>query len=215
METEVAAALAALTGHRTHIGSGAPNTAIAQVRYSHDAMIDLIIERPSISQNEIAEVFGYTPPWVSRVINSDAFQARLAERKGDIIDPLLIASVEERLRGIAQLSAVILQRELEATQNPKLAERMLELSTKALGFGARREVSVDLTSYVVHVPPKQDNVDWMKTHAPYGVQDAIEVQGSKVLPPPPAPTVKPERSELRDILTSAATSPQTSETRGS
>jgi hypothetical protein len=38
---------------------------IQKVRYTHDAMIDLIIADPSIHQNHLAKIFGYTASFVS------------------------------------------------------------------------------------------------------------------------------------------------------
>jgi hypothetical protein len=71
-------------------------TGIAKVGYTHDAMVDQLIATPHISQGELASIFGYSQTWVSQVINSDAFQARLAHRKEQLADPLIIRSIEER-----------------------------------------------------------------------------------------------------------------------
>jgi len=86
---------------------------IQRVKYSHDAMIDLIIVNPGISQGDVAKAFGYTEPWVSRIFGSDAFQARLAQRKADLVDPTLVASVEERLRAVASRSLDLVMEKLE------------------------------------------------------------------------------------------------------
>lgn len=143
-------------------GTASAAGAISRVRYTHDAMIDLLISRPGVAQNEIAKYFGYTVGWVSRVVNSDAFQARLALRKEDITDPLLIQSFEERLKGLANQSLEIIQNKLDATANPDLAIKALELSTKALGMGARPERATQVSNtFVVALPPKVENEgDW-------------------------------------------------------
>ena len=54
-----------------------------RVKYSHDAMIDLIIASPGIQQNTLAIHFGYTVGWISTIMQSDAFQAKLAARKDE------------------------------------------------------------------------------------------------------------------------------------
>ena len=113
---------------------------IARVRYTHDAMIDIIIADPCITQNELAARFGYTPGWVSQIITSDAFQARLAERSKDLIDPTIRATVEERFKAIVLRSLEILREKLDrpAAQVPdNLALRTLEISSRAAGFGAK------------------------------------------------------------------------------
>ena len=121
--------------------------AIERVKYTHDAMIDIIIARPEISQNQIAEHFGYTVAWVSRIFCSDAFQARLAQRRTELIEPGIAASFEERLKLMANKSADILLKRLEDTDledaesvanGVNVAFKALELSAKSLGYGARQ-----------------------------------------------------------------------------
>ena len=67
-------------------GTATGKDAIARVKYTHDAMIDLIVAQPGVKQGEIAKYFGYTQAWVSRIMNSDAFLARLAQRKADLVE---------------------------------------------------------------------------------------------------------------------------------
>jgi len=112
--------------------------AIAKVRYSHDGMIDLIVEDPSISQNRIAEIFGYTPAWVSLVMSSDAFKERLAARKAELVDPAIRATLEERFRSVVTRSLEVLADKLSAPSSvvpDALALRAAELGAKALGLG--------------------------------------------------------------------------------
>ena len=114
--------------------------AIAKVHYTHDAMIDQIIAFPGISQNELATKFGYTPSWISQIISSDAFQSRLAERTKELIDPTVRATVEEQFKGIVARSLDIIREKLNKPSHQipdNLALRTLELSSRALGYGAR------------------------------------------------------------------------------
>ena len=82
------------------IGTESAAGALARVKFSHDAMIDVIIANPTVSQGEIAKHFGYTQAWVSRIMNSDAFLARLALRKEDLVDPSIALSIDEKLRAV-------------------------------------------------------------------------------------------------------------------
>lgn len=115
-----------------------PGQAIQKIRYSHDAMIDVIIQNPAISQNQLAAVFGYTAPWVSLVMSSDAFRERLAARKSELVDPAIRASVEERFKALVTRSLEVLQEKLAAPSSTipdNLALRAAELGAKALGIG--------------------------------------------------------------------------------
>lgn len=114
--------------------------AIAKLRYTHEAMSDQLIANPTISQNDLAALFGYSPSWVCQILASDAFQARHIERVRDLVDPTLRATVEERFKGLMLRSLEILQEKLNKPSHQipdQLALRTFELSSRAAGFGAR------------------------------------------------------------------------------
>lgn len=134
---------------------------LVKVNYTHDAMIDLIVASPSISQGAIAQHFGYSEGWISQIFCSDLFQKRLAERKSELVDPAIIASIEKRLEGLAHLSMNIVQEKLEATRSAALAIETLNLATKSLGYGARDRGAQVQQNVVVVLPAKeQDSTVW-------------------------------------------------------
>ncbi len=111
---------------------------LTKIRYSHDAMIDLIISNPWMHQNELAAYFGYSASWISVVMNTDMFKARLAERRDEVIDPTVKATLEERFKSVIARSLQVLQEKLskDASAVPdNLALRAAELGAKALGMG--------------------------------------------------------------------------------
>lgn len=124
-----------------------------KIRYTHDAMVDLIIANPEKSQNWIAEQFGYTPAWVSTIFTSDAFQARLAQRRAELVDPALIATIEHKFKAMAHRSAEIL---MEKLNNPiekisdQLALQAFQISTRAAGFGVR-DIAPPASTTEVHL----------------------------------------------------------------
>jgi DNA primase len=138
-------------------------------------MIDLVIGDPTISQNAIAAHFGYTPGWVSQVFNSDAFKNRLAERKEEIIDPVIRASIEEKLNALADTSIKVLLEKLQQTQNMNVAIRALDVTTRALGYGAK-QAQVQVNTYIAHVPPRAVSVEeWSNTYkSPLAAPKVIE-----------------------------------------
>jgi len=146
---------------------GGAAVAIQKVRYSHDAMIDLIVANPAVSQNELAAHFGYTPGWVSQIINSDAFRERLAERKDELVDPRIRTSIEERIRALADKSIEVLLQKLHETSNMNVAVRALDVATRSLGYGAKPANAVQINNYVAHVPPRAQSAnDWQQTYTP-------------------------------------------------
>jgi len=149
------------------MGTESAAGAIQRVKYTHDALIDMIITNPAVSQGELAKMFGYTQGWLSRVMNSDAFQARLALRKGDVVDPQLVLSIDEKLRALASKSLDVVLDKLSVSQNPDTALKAIEITTKALGYGARQQNLNVQQNFVVALPGKAASAeDWALTHAP-------------------------------------------------
>lgn len=138
---------------------------IATVRWNHDAIIDTILENPAISQNELSRLFGYSPSWMSIMINSDAFQERLAERKVELVDPKIRASLNERLDAIARVSLERLMDRLD-NPNPGALKTMELIAIAKLGVGdknTRPAGPVQSTNlYVVNLPPPAaDSKSWL------------------------------------------------------
>jgi len=109
-----------------------------KMRYSHDAMVDMILANPHITQNQLAAHFGYTPAWVSTIMSSDAFKAKLQNRKEELVDPALLMTIEEKFKGLTERSLAVLAEKLSqpAQMIPdNLALRAAELGAKALGIG--------------------------------------------------------------------------------
>lgn len=113
---------------------------VQKVGYSHKAMADLIVANPAISQNDLAAYFGYTPGWVSQVLASDSFQAYIAERKEEIVDPVLRGAVEESFKGLVLRSVELLRKKLDAAPSDELVMEVFKNASKALGYGARVQV---------------------------------------------------------------------------
>lgn len=147
---------------------------LAKVGYSHDAMIDLILANPRLTQNQLAAYFGYSVGWVSNIMAADAFQARMAERRAELVDPTLRATLEERYRGLAIQSLDRLQERLAAPQvSDTLLIRAAELGAKATGVGGHAPIrvqAVDLGSLAHRLVALQSQVH----------EGAIEGESSRV-----------------------------------
>lgn len=118
----------------------AERPAIAKISYSHEAMIDLIIAHPGISQNALAQHFGYTASWISQIISSDTFQSALAKRREQLVDPVIAAEVETQFKSLVSRSLDILHQKLNrpAIEIPdNLALRALEIGSRAAGYGVK------------------------------------------------------------------------------
>lgn len=140
---------------------------IRKIRYTHAAMIDVILANPAITQNELCEMFGVSVAWMSCVMGSDAFQTKLAERRSEIIDPEIILAFRDKLQGAADLSVTRVLEKLESSpKDSKFALEALKITTTALGFGARPTATVSVqNSFVVEAPGQRASAeDWAAAH---------------------------------------------------
>lgn len=154
--------IAAQKGYKQDDFSG---NRLQRVHYSHEAMIEILLTEPTITQNELARRFDRTVGWISIVMGSDAFQAALAKRRDDIMDPELIATVEERLRGLAHQSLKVISERLDMSKSSDVALKALDITVKALGFGARAPSGGNVNNFVIALPPKiEDASEWASAH---------------------------------------------------
>lgn len=159
---------------------GVPSVRPPKIRYTHEGMADLILENPWISQNQLAAHFGYSPAWISTIITSDAFQALLAARRQELVDPELRLTLEERFRALTTQSLKVLQEKLARPADQvsdQLVLRAAELGAKSLGIGAHAPP-----------PPPPNPAEYLPAVAerllrlqgrqvPQSVEDATVVQG--------------------------------------
>lgn len=110
--------------------------AVAKLRYTHADMIDYILANPAISQGDLAARYGYTQAWICQVMQSDAWQVAFAARRDAMVDPELVATINERFRAVTNRS---LQRLMERLDAPAVSDSTIlkaaELGAKALGVG--------------------------------------------------------------------------------
>lgn len=145
-----------------------------KVRYTHEAMADAIIANPAVSQDTLASLFGYTPGWVSQVINSDGFQTYLEKRKEEIVNPVLRLTIEERLKALVVRSTEVLQDALAVAPSAQLALDALNVSVRALGYGAKgANINVENAQFVVALPSKaKSSEEWAARVSPERIIDA-------------------------------------------
>lgn len=106
---------------------------IQRVRYTHEAIAEFLVTNPTVSQGEIAKVFGYSESWLSQVINSDAFQAyyrKLADERG----ALATHTVAAKIAGFASLALDKAMEKLETGSSERFITDSTEQALRALGY---------------------------------------------------------------------------------
>lgn len=104
--------------------------------YTPELMVALIIAQPDYTHAQYAAHFGRTPSWFASVLASEKFQAALAERKDEIPDPAITASMDERFKALAMRSLFVIQSKLD---KPDVSDMVVleaaKIGVKALGLG--------------------------------------------------------------------------------
>jgi hypothetical protein len=95
-------------------------------------------------------MFGYSTAWVNLSIQSPLFKNILDKRRAEIVNPIIIATTQERLQAVVDRSLDVIHEKLN--KNPDqvseaLALKALELGSKALGMGQpkKEELVVDVS----------------------------------------------------------------------
>lgn len=130
--------------------NGQQQGGIQKVRYTHEAMAERILANPCISQNELAQHFGYSVGWISQVLGSDSFQAYLEDRKNEIVDPILRAAVEESFKGLVLQSMQRLREKLDSNPSDQLVLETFKSASRAMGYGANVKVTGDIKHTHAH-----------------------------------------------------------------
>jgi hypothetical protein len=144
-------------------GGPAPPSKVA-LAYTHDALVDEILRDPTATKADLARRFSRSPSWIYAITSSDAFKARLAARREELIDPHLVASVEEKLEAVAQAALDVL---LESpNMSVEQAISALREARQGLGMGVRPTGPV-VNNFVAVVPPKATSFEeWASQHGP-------------------------------------------------
>lgn len=136
---------------------------------SYDQLVDiLLLSPPGETQRQLAQRVGYSESWLSRLIASDAFQAKLATRLEKDIEPerreifrMRFASIEQEAKGILLASLKRLTDRLHDPANATNDELLLKsasMTSKLLGYGAKKDPPVPHVEMHLHLQNLAENV---------------------------------------------------------
>lgn len=140
---------------------------VTNMRYTHEAMIELIVLNPMIHQNDLAKYFGYSPTWISNVVRSDAFRELLAAKKIEVVGPLFMA-MTEKMEALAAQSIDVLMEKLGVNGgNAEVALKALDITSRAMGYGVKQQGTQITQNFVVAMPQKShDGEEWQREYQP-------------------------------------------------
>jgi phosphate starvation-inducible protein PhoH len=112
---------------------------LRDLSYRHEAILDWLILNPNKSQGDCARELGYTEAWLSVVINSDLFQARLRMLQQEKREHGIF-TIAEKLAGLADMAIERTIKHVEVSVDPAFVLSAAEVALKRLGYGAKAPV---------------------------------------------------------------------------
>lgn len=99
-----------------------------------------LLAHPNKSMRQCADEFGYTQSWVSTIVHSNLFQARLKEKQ-DAMFGMLATGLTEKLQAGADIGVEKLVEKLETSEDPRFILSTTTLFLDKLGFGSATRVA--------------------------------------------------------------------------
>ena len=134
---------------------------------AHMIIIEQLLMNPGITTTALATATGYSRNWLHKVMSSDAFQAKLAEKQKALIDPIVMATITERIKGLTSRALEVMEERMEGeTISLDTALEVFQTTAKSLGLGAQKAAAPLVQQFVVHVPPRMASAtEWAAQHS--------------------------------------------------
>lgn len=139
---------------------------VVKLSETHHQMMLWLVQNPGKTLQDMSARFGYSVPWLSQVINSNIFQARLKDLQ-NVEDACVLADIPTMLRGLTSQTINELAVAIDdvSKDSSKLIHRgflmeVAEMGLKNLGYGPRPLSSSASTPFqqnnnlFVTVPPE-------------------------------------------------------------
>ncbi len=166
----------------------AESARILKVGVRHEAILNYLVANPNTPMSAVAREFGVSQPWLSTIIHSDAFQARLRERQEAMFSHHVLP-LGEKLLGLAHIAVERIGQQLDTCIDPEHTLEVTKTLLDRVGFSPKQHAAP------AHVNVQQNNYyqvdkDTLEEArnaigrrlggAPASIEDATEVEGEFV-----------------------------------
>jgi hypothetical protein len=106
----------------------------------HDAMVDFVLANPTVKLSDMAMQFGYTPQWMGVIVASERFKSKLQDRREEVVDPILMATLEDKLKAVLDRAVEVVAEKLQKDADQisdQFVMRAAEFGAKSLGLGVK------------------------------------------------------------------------------
>lgn len=110
---------------------------LGRLSITHEAIMDWLLANPGKGQmRKCAEYFGFTRSWLSSIIWSDAFQAKLRDKKEQIFEETVLP-MRDQMNGVAQRALERLGEKVEVIDDPKVLTDVADKMLHRLGYAPK------------------------------------------------------------------------------
>ncbi len=127
----------------------AQSAQIQKMSHRHEQLLQFMLANPSARLRDLSLHFQMTIPWLSTIINSDAFQAQLMARQDEWFTDAVL-TVSERMIGVANQGVEKLGECLADTQDPRYVLDVTDKVLHRLGYAPQRSAPPPAAPGVVH-----------------------------------------------------------------
>lgn len=108
----------------------------------HEAILNYILTNPGKGMmSRCAEAFGVSLPWLSTLVHSDLFQARLRDRNDEFFTQA-VQPLQERMLGVAHATLDKIEEKLDDIEDPRILIDLEDKLLHRLGYAPKTAVSV-------------------------------------------------------------------------
>ena len=108
---------------------------VQRVSTKHVEIMNYMLLNPTHKLADVARHFGLTQPWLSCIIHSEAFQARLAEKQGEIFNGTVLP-VKEKIAALAHQALDQIADRMPMMKDETVAA-IADSTLDRLGFGSK------------------------------------------------------------------------------
>jgi hypothetical protein len=127
------------------------------VKPIHETLVDLVLANPGATAGELAYKLQRHPVTVRLYLRSDLFRELYARRKGQVVDPILTAKVEDLMESVIGESIEVVGKRVAESQDFELAVRALSAIGPMSRFGAKTAQPLVQTNFIVPMPPRAES----------------------------------------------------------
>ena len=108
---------------------------IQKVSHKHEALLNHMLANPTQPLKEVAMAFGITQSWLSVIVHSSSFKARMQEAKGQVFEDAVMHPIQDKLLGAAHTATERLLELVPRETDVKVITDVMDKTLKNLGYG--------------------------------------------------------------------------------